>query len=108
MKPQKKISLLQNLQKKKELAHEFRGDNKYFGSLRLRTALQWHQACYFLWSTTLASWGAQAVIWGHGPELPPVESSLRQVYIKLLNSNYHIFVKEILFEIGFIEEMRTI
>ena len=29
------------------LAHEFWGDNQYFGSLSLRTALQWHRACYF-------------------------------------------------------------
>ena len=44
----KKESLFQNLQKT-VLAHEFWGDNQFFGSLRSRTALQWHQACYFLW-----------------------------------------------------------
>ena len=54
----KKGSLLQNLQKKTVLAHEVWGDNQYLGSLRPRTALQWHQACYFLWGTILA-WGAQ-------------------------------------------------
>ena len=66
----KKESLLQNLQKT-VLAHEFWGDNQYLGSLRSLTALQWHRACYFFWSTIFA-WGAQAVIWGDtAPECPP-------------------------------------
>ena len=43
----KKGTFSQNLQKT-VLAHEFLGDNQYFGSLRPQTALQWHQACYFL------------------------------------------------------------
>ena len=33
------------------------------GDLRHRTALQWHQACYFLWSTILAL-GGTIFIWG--------------------------------------------
>ena len=38
----------------------------------------------------------------------PVASGLLQVYSNLSNCNYCIFFKEILLEIGFIEEMRTI
>ena len=45
---------------------------------------------------------------GHGPGMPPVASGLRQVHSNLSNCNYRIFFKEILLEIGFIEEMRTI
>ena len=30
-----------------------------------------------------------------------------QVYINLWNCNYRVFVKEILLEIGFIEDMKT-
>ena len=58
------------------LAHEFQGDNQYLGSLRPRTALQWHRACYFFGGTILA-WGAQfsfwgeAVIWGARPQIAP-------------------------------------
>ena len=52
---------------------------------------------------TILVWGAHAVIWGS-----TVPECLRQVYSNLSNCNYHIFVKEILLEIGFIEEMRTI
>ena len=44
--------------KKTVLAHEFWGDNQYLGSLRPRTAVQWHRAYYFLWGTILA-WGAR-------------------------------------------------
>ena len=40
--------------------------------------------------------------------MPPVASGLLQIYSNLWNCNYRIFVKEILLEIGFIEEMRTI
>ena len=112
VKPQKKGSLLQNLQKKTVLAHEFWGDNQYLGSLRPRTALQWHRACYFLWGTILA-WGGTILVWGgtscdfggHGPGMPRVASGLLQVYSNLSNCNYRIFVTEILIEIGFIEEM---
>ena len=62
------------------LAHEFWGDNKYFGSLKPRTALQWYQACYFLRAPIFA-WGAQAVIWGHGSGIPPVAPGLGETYI---------------------------
>ena len=93
--------------KKIVLAHEFWSDKQYFGSLRPRTALQWHRACYFLWGTILA-WGAQFLFGGHGPGNPPMASGLLQVYSNLSNCNYRILVKEILLEIGFIEEMRTI
>ena len=52
-------------------------------------------------------WGAQVVIWGDtAPECPrgvvPAAS-----LCSLSNCNYSIFVKEILLEIGFIQEMRT-
>ena len=39
---------LPNIFKKSILAHEFLGDDQYFGGLKPRTALQWHRACYFL------------------------------------------------------------
>ena len=58
---------------------------------------------------TVLVWRAHAVNWGgHGPGMPPVASGLRQVHSNLSNCNYRIYVKEILLEIGFIEEMRTI
>ena len=108
VKPQKK-GLYNKICKKTVLAHEFWGNNQYLGSLRTRIALQSHRACYFLLGSILA-WGAQAVIWGggHGPGMLYVSSGLLQNYSNLLNCNYRIFVKEILLEIGFIEEMRTI
>ena len=96
------------------LAHEFWGDNQYLGSLRPRTALQWHRAGYFFLGTILA-WehnsclgGTSCDLGGHGAGITPVASGLLQNYSNLLNCNYRIFVKEILLEIGFIEEMRTI
>ena len=78
--------------KKTVLSHEFWGDNQYLGSLRPRTARQWHRASNFLWSTILA-WGAQfsfggaqAVIWGVRPRNAPrgvgPAASLQQ-FIKL-------------------------
>ena len=93
VKPQKKGSLLQNLQKKKTvLAHDFWGDNQYFGSFRPRTALQCHRACFFLWGTILA-WGTQAVIWGAPPRNVPrgvgPDASLQQ-YIELQLSHFRI------------------
>ena len=57
---------------------------------------------------TVLVWGAQAVIWGARPWNDTVVSSLLQVYSNLSNSNYRVFIKEILLEIGFIEEMRSI
>ena len=86
--------------KKIGLAHEFWGNNQYLGSLRLRTALQWHRTCYFLWGTILA-WeaqfslgGASSDLGGHGPGMPPVASGLLQVYSNLSNcqmvERYHI------------------
>ena len=90
------------------LVYEFWGDNQHLGSLRPRTAFQWHPACYFLWGT-IPVWEAQAVIWGGtAPVCPSVASGLLQVYSNLSNCNYRIFVEEILLEIGFVEEMRTI
>ena len=73
MKPKKK-GLYCEICEKTVLAHEFWGDNQYFGSLRPRTALQWHGACYFLWGTILA-WGAQcSFVGGTAPECPPQTS----------------------------------
>ena len=63
MKTHKKGSLLQNLQKT-VLAHELWGDNQYLRSLRPRTALQWHRACYFLFGTILTC-GAQFLFGEH-------------------------------------------
>ena len=74
MKTTKKGTLLQNLQLT-VLAHEFWGDNQYFGSLRPRTALQWYRACYFLWGTILA-WGAQSSLGGHNSRLGGTNSDL--------------------------------
>ena len=105
VKPQKKGPYYK-ICKKAVLSHEFWGNNQYLGSLRPRTALQWHQACYFLWGTILAL-RAEAVIWGARPWNAPVASGLLQIYSNLSNCNYRIFVKEILLEIGFVEEMRT-
>ena len=80
------------------LAHEFWGDNQYFASLRPRTG----------GTEPVTFVGAQSSLGGHGPGMPPVASGLLQVYSNLSNYNYRIFVKEILLEIGFIEEIRTI
>ena len=106
----KKGSFLRNLQKT-VLAHESWGYNQYLGSLKPRTALQWHRACYFLMGTILA-WGAQFFFGGTSSDLgagmPPVASGLLQNYSNLSKCNYRIFVWEILLKIGFIEEMRTI
>ena len=52
--------------------------------------------------------GPRSDLGGHGPGLPPVVSCLLQIYNNLSYLNYRIFVKEILLEIDFIEEMRTI
>ena len=106
VKPQKK-GLYYKICEKTVLAHEFRGDNQYLGSLRRRTALQWHRASNFVWSTILA-WGHNSRLGGARPRNAPVASCLLQVYSNLLNSNYRIFVKEILLKIAFIEEIRTI
>ena len=107
----KKRGLNYKICEKTVLAHEFRGDNQYLGSLRPRTALQWQQVCYFLWGTILA-WGHNSRLGGHkqwhGPGLLPVASGLLKAYSNLSNCNYLIFVKEILLEIGFIEKMKTI
>ena len=51
---------------------------------------------------------AQAVIWRAQLRNAPLATGLLQVYRNLSNCNYRIFVKEILLEIGLIEEMRTI
>ena len=86
VKPHKKLNPYRKICKKTVRAHEFWGDIKYFGSLRPRTALQWHRACYILWGTiltweeTILVWGAHAVIWGGtAPECPPVAPGLRKV-----------------------------
>ena len=69
IKTRKKSSSSRNL-RKKVLAHECWFNDQY-------AALQWHRTCYFIWGTVLAwgvhfsSGGTQAVIWGHGPEMPP-------------------------------------
>ena len=52
--------------------------------------------------------GTSSDLGGHCPGMPPVSSGLLQVYSNLSNCNYRIFVTEILLEIDFIEEMRTI
>ena len=67
----------------------------FFGA---QSSLGGHNSCFG---------GTSSDLEGHGPGLPPVASGLLQVY-NLSNCNYRIFVKEILIEIGFIEEMRTI
>ena len=77
---QQKKGLYCKICEKTVLAHEFWGDNKYFGSLKPRTALQWYQACYFLRAPIFA-WGAQAVIWGHGSGMPPVAPGFGETYI---------------------------
>ena len=46
VKPQKKIIFITKTAKKTVLAHEFWGDNQYLGSLRPRTALQWHHRLF--------------------------------------------------------------
>ena len=69
-----------------------------------RTALQWHQACYFLWGTVLVWGGTSSDSGGQGPECPRgvgPAASLQQ-FIEL---NYRIFVQQILLEN---KEMRTI
>ena len=104
----KKKGLYYKICKKTVLAHEFSGNNQYLGSLRPRTALQWHQACYFPWGTILAGEGGASSDFGSTAPECPVASCLLQVYSNLSNCYYRIFVKEILLEIGFIEEMRTI
>ena len=104
-----------NLGLKDSSSHKFWRDNQYLGSLWPQTALQWHRACYFLWGTILA-WEALflfveaqvGILGGHGPGMSPVAWGLLQVYSNLSNCNYCIFVKEMLLEIGFIEETRTI
>ena len=59
------------------LAHEFWSDNQYFGSLRPRTALQEHQASYFLrgtilaWEGTILVWRAQQSFGGARPRNAP-------------------------------------
>ena len=114
VKPQKK-GLYYKICKKTVLAHEFWGNNQYYlGSLRPRTALQWHPACYFLWEQVSLGGhnsclgGTSSDLGRHSPGMPPVASGLLQVYSNLSNCNYRIFVKEIRLKIGFIEEMRTI
>ena len=52
--------------------------------------------------------GQSSCLRGTAREFPPGASGLLQVYSNLSNCNYRIFVKEILLEIGFIEEMKTI
>ena len=52
--------------------------------------------------------GTSSDLGGHDPAMLPVASGLLQVYSNLSNCNYSIFVKDILLEIDFIEEMRTI
>ena len=86
MKPDRKKGFCCKICEKTVLAHEFWGDNQYFGSVRPRTALQWHQAFYFLWGIILA-WGAQfsfgvalAVIWGARPRNAPREAGPETQY----------------------------
>ena len=64
----KKKDFYYKICKKTVLAYEFWGDNQYLGSLRLRTALQWHRACYFLWGTILA-WGQSSCLEGTSSDL---------------------------------------
>ena len=69
VKPQKK-GLYCKICEKTVLAHEFCGDNQYFGSFRPQTPLQWHRACYFLWGTILA-WGGISSDLGARPRNAP-------------------------------------
>ena len=57
---------------------------------------------------TVLVWGAKAVILGARPWNAPRGVGPAASYSNLSNCNYRIFVKEILLEMGFIEEMRTI
>ena len=54
--------------------------------------------------------GTSSDLGWHGPEMLLVASGLLQVYSNLSNCrpNYRIFLKKILLEIGFIEEITTI
>ena len=73
-----KNGLYYKICEKTVLTHKFWDDNQYLGSLGHRTALQWHQACYFFWGTILAwgeaqfSFGGAQVVIGEGtaPECP--------------------------------------
>ena len=115
VKPQKKGSLLQNLQKKQFLLT----NSGVITSILGDTGLELH----FSGTEPATFFGAQSSLGGHssclggtssdlgnpGPGMPSVASGLLQVYSNLSNCNYNrIFVKEILLEIGFIEEMKTI
>ena len=68
-----KKSLYRKICEKTVLAH----DDQYLGGLSPQTALQWHQACYFLWKPRLGGThfslgGTQTVIWGvTTPKCPP-------------------------------------
>ena len=110
-----KKDLYHKICEKTVLAQEFWSYNQYLGSLRPRTALQWHRGCYFLWGTILA-WvmggGHNSRLGGHkqwfgrvwprnAPRGVGPAASLQQ-FIELI---YRIFVKEILLEN---EEKRTI
>ena len=126
VKPQKKKDLYYTFWKKKTvLAHEFWGDNHYLGSLRPQTALSGTEPVTFF--------GAQSSLGRHSSCLEGTSSDLgrarprnaprgRRAYCKFTaiyqfislqqvysnNCNYRIFVKEILFKIGFIEEIKAI
>ena len=83
VKLQKKKGLYSKISEKTVFAHEFWDDNQYFGSYRPRTALQWHRACYFLWSTILA-WGQNSRL-GAAPECLPVSPGLLNLNPGFLN-----------------------
>ena len=52
--------------------------------------------------------GHKQWFWGVQSRNATVASGLLQIYSNLSNCNYRIFVKEVLHDFGFIEEMRTI
>ena len=84
-KDKKKNGLHRRVCKKSVLAHNFWGDDQYFGGLRPRTALQWHRACYFLWGTILV-WGVTSGdLGGTAQDCLPVALGLPGNLLKPLN-----------------------
>ena len=114
VKPQKNRVFYYKICEKAVLALEFWGDNQYLGSRRPKLHSSGTKpVTFFDAQSSLGGHNSRLgrhKQWfgGHGPVMLPVASCLLQVYCNLSNCNYRIFVKEILLEIGFIEEMRTI
>ena len=110
----KKGSLLQNLRKKQFL---LTNSGVITSTILGVSGLELH----FSDTQPVIFFGAQVLLGGHSSCLggtssdlgrhssgmPPMASGLLQVYSNLSNCSYRIFAEEILFEIGFIEEMRT-